>query len=71
MSATREVESVILGNLKPSTRYGVIIQAKTNAGIGPASSGPLCSTLDEGMFGILPLFLIMIPVQYQVIYRDW
>ncbi|KAM8732357.1 protein sidekick-1-like isoform 2-T2 [Acanthopagrus schlegelii] len=47
VSATREVESIILGNLKPSTRYGVIIQAKTNAGIGPASSAPLCSTLEE------------------------
>ncbi|XP_073343135.1 uncharacterized protein [Pagrus major] len=47
VSATQEVESVILSNLKPSTRYGVIIQAKTNAGIGPASTAPLCSTLNE------------------------
>ncbi|KAF3838222.1 hypothetical protein F7725_009990 [Dissostichus mawsoni] len=45
--ATRELESVVLSNLKPSARYGVIIQAKTDAGIGPASNAPLCSTLDE------------------------
>lgn len=47
VSATREVESVILSNLKPSTMYGVLIQAKTYAGIGPSSTGPLCPTLDE------------------------
>ncbi|XP_029297464.1 protein sidekick-2-like [Cottoperca gobio] len=47
VTATREVESVILSNLKPSAKYGVIIQAKTNAGVGPASTAPLCSTLDE------------------------
>ncbi|XP_075959574.1 uncharacterized protein LOC142962811 [Anarhichas minor] len=47
VTATREQESVILGNLKPSAKYGVIIQAKTNAGVGPASTAPLCSTLDE------------------------
>ncbi|XP_028445419.1 Down syndrome cell adhesion molecule-like protein 1 homolog isoform X1 [Perca flavescens] len=47
VTATRELESVILSNLKPSARYGVIIQAKTNAGIGPPSTAPLCSTLDE------------------------
>ncbi len=51
MTATREVESAVLSNLKPSTKYGVIIQAKTNAGIGPASAAPLCSTLDEGKLG--------------------
>lgn len=45
--ATREVESVILQNLKPSAIYGVLVQAKTNAGIGPASTAPLCSTLHE------------------------
>ncbi|XP_010795824.1 uncharacterized protein [Notothenia coriiceps] len=45
--ATRELESVVLSNLKPSARYGVIIQAKNDAGIGPASNAPLCSTLDE------------------------
>ncbi|KAI4819118.1 hypothetical protein KUCAC02_004395 [Chaenocephalus aceratus] len=45
--ATRELESIVLSNLKPSARYGVIIQAKTDAGIGPASNAPLCSTLDE------------------------
>lgn len=45
--ATREVESVILQHLKSSTMYGVLIQAKTNAGIGPASTAPLCSTLNE------------------------
>lgn len=48
MTAIRELESIILSNLKPSTKYGVLIQAKTNAGIGPASTAPLCSTLDEG-----------------------
>ncbi|XP_070693042.1 cell adhesion molecule DSCAM-like [Pempheris klunzingeri] len=47
VSATREQESAILGNLKPSTKYGVLIQAKSNAGIGPASTAPLYSTLDE------------------------
>ncbi|XP_068444197.1 cell adhesion molecule DSCAM-like [Clinocottus analis] len=47
VTATRELESVILNNLKPSAKYGVIIQAKTNAGVGPASTAPLCSTLDE------------------------
>ncbi|KAK5897181.1 hypothetical protein CesoFtcFv8_010267 [Champsocephalus esox] len=45
--AKRELESIVLSNLKPSARYGVIIQAKTDAGIGPASNAPLCSTLDE------------------------
>nr|XP_046261881.1 Down syndrome cell adhesion molecule homolog [Scatophagus argus] len=45
--ATQEVESVVLSNLKPSTSYGVLIQAKTNAGIGPSSTAPLCSTLDD------------------------
>ncbi|XP_069027541.1 cell adhesion molecule DSCAM-like isoform X1 [Embiotoca jacksoni] len=47
LTATHEVESVVLKNLKPSTEYGVIIQAKTNGGIGPASTAPLCSTPDE------------------------
>ncbi|XP_020502169.2 cell adhesion molecule Dscam1 isoform X1 [Labrus bergylta] len=47
VTAAREVESVILSNLKPSSKYGILIQAKTNAGIGPASTAPLCSTLDE------------------------
>ncbi|XP_039975764.1 Down syndrome cell adhesion molecule-like protein 1 homolog [Xiphias gladius] len=47
VTATRDIETVILNDLKPSTKYGVIIQAKTNAGIGPASTAPLCSTLDE------------------------
>ncbi|XP_061582237.1 cell adhesion molecule DSCAM-like [Cololabis saira] len=45
--AMHEVESHILRNLKPSTEYAVLVQAMTNAGIGPASSAPLCSTLDE------------------------
>lgn len=49
--ATREIERIILTNLKPSTKYEVIIQAKTNAGVGPASTAPLCSTLDEGKLG--------------------
>lgn len=48
VTATREVEIVTLINLKPSAFYGVLIQAKTNAGIGPASTAPLCSTLDDG-----------------------
>ncbi|KAL6117755.1 uncharacterized protein ACO6RY_15478 [Pungitius sinensis] len=47
VTATRELESVVLSNLRPSTPYGVIVQAKTNAGVGPASTAPLCSTLDE------------------------
>ncbi|KAF7668701.1 hypothetical protein LDENG_00294720 [Lucifuga dentata] len=47
VTAMREQESVTLKNLRPSTKYGVLIQAKTNAGIGPASTAPLCSTLDE------------------------
>ncbi|XP_074504551.1 cell adhesion molecule DSCAML1-like isoform X1 [Sebastes fasciatus] len=47
VTATREVESVVLSNLKPSTKYGVLVQALTSAGIGPASTAPLCSTLDE------------------------
>lgn len=51
MTATRELETVNLINLKPSTKYGVLIQAKTNAGIGPASTAPLCSTLDESKLG--------------------
>lgn len=46
LAATQEVESIILTNLKPSTKYGVVVQAKTNAGIGPASTA-LWSTLDE------------------------
>lgn len=51
VSATRELESITLSNLKPSTQYGVLVQAKTNAGIGPASTAPLCSTLDESKLG--------------------
>ncbi|XP_068570716.1 cell adhesion molecule DSCAM-like [Cebidichthys violaceus] len=47
VTATREQESAILSNLTPSAKYGVIIQAKTNAGVGPASTAPLCFTLDE------------------------
>nr|XP_040030558.1 protein sidekick-1-like [Gasterosteus aculeatus aculeatus] len=47
VAATRDVESVVLSNLRPSTAYGVIVQAKNNAGVGPASTAPLCSTLDE------------------------
>ncbi|KAI3351828.1 hypothetical protein L3Q82_020659, partial [Scortum barcoo] len=47
VTATGEIESAVLSNLKPSTKYGVIIQAKTNAGIGPAANAPLCSTLDD------------------------
>lgn len=47
MSATQEVPNIVLRNLKPSTQYGVMVQAVTNAGIGPAATAPLCSTLDE------------------------
>ncbi|XP_063340697.1 protein sidekick-1-like isoform X2 [Pelmatolapia mariae] len=47
VAATREQETVTLANLKPSTMYGVLVQAKTIAGVGPASNAPLCSTLDE------------------------
>ncbi|XP_030000529.1 Down syndrome cell adhesion molecule homolog isoform X2 [Sphaeramia orbicularis] len=47
ITATREVETLTLTNLKPSTKYGVLIQAKTNAGIGPAATAPLCTTHDE------------------------
>nr|XP_057919194.1 cell adhesion molecule DSCAM-like [Doryrhamphus excisus] len=45
--ATRDEESLILNGLKPSTKYGVLIQALTNEGIGPASTAPVCSTFDE------------------------
>lgn len=51
VTATRDQESIVLRNLKPSAPYGVLIQAKTNAGIGPASTAPLCTTLEEGMTG--------------------
>ncbi|XP_072251970.1 uncharacterized protein [Leuresthes tenuis] len=47
VTATQELESFILNNLKPSTKYRVLIQANTNAGTGPGSAAPLCSTLDE------------------------
>ncbi|XP_047440371.1 protein sidekick-1-like [Mugil cephalus] len=47
VAATRDVESIVLNNLKPSAMYGVLIQAKTNAGIGPPTTAPFCSTLDE------------------------
>ncbi|KAM9849760.1 cell adhesion molecule Dscam2-like [Aulostomus maculatus] len=47
VTATQELESIVLSHLKPATKYGVLIQAKTNAGVGPASTAPLCSTLDE------------------------
>lgn len=46
--ATQEALSFILRNLKPSTKYGVMVQALTLAGIGPGANTPLCSTLDEG-----------------------
>ncbi|XP_077434250.1 uncharacterized protein LOC144059189 [Vanacampus margaritifer] len=45
--ATGPQESLILSGLRPSTQYGVLIQANNNAGIGPASTAPLCSTLAE------------------------
>ncbi|KAM9377175.1 protein sidekick-like [Pholidichthys leucotaenia] len=45
--ATQELESIVLKNLRPSTKYMVLIQAKTNAGVGPASSGMLFSSTEE------------------------
>ncbi|KAG7244944.1 hypothetical protein INR49_024341 [Caranx melampygus] len=45
--ASRDLESLILTDLNPSTMYSIIIMARTNAGVGPPSSSPLCSTLDE------------------------
>ncbi|XP_028315868.1 Down syndrome cell adhesion molecule-like isoform X2 [Gouania willdenowi] len=47
VKAMQEIESLLLDKLKPSTMYGVLVQAKTHAGIGPASTAPLCSTLDN------------------------
>ncbi|KAK5623978.1 hypothetical protein CRENBAI_023748 [Crenichthys baileyi] len=47
VTATRDEESTILTNLNPSTQYSVLVQAKTNAGAGPASATSFCSTLDE------------------------
>lgn len=47
MTATQELESIVLKNLKPSALYLVLIQAKTNAGIGPAATAPPFSTLEE------------------------
>ncbi|XP_076021072.1 uncharacterized protein LOC143011933 [Genypterus blacodes] len=47
MMATREQESLTLTNLRPSTMYGVLVQARTNAGVGPSATEPLCYTLDE------------------------
>lgn len=50
-TATGDLGIFILTNLKPSTKYDVLIQARTNGGLGPASTAPVCSTLDEGMMG--------------------
>ncbi|XP_072295051.1 cell adhesion molecule DSCAML1-like [Eucyclogobius newberryi] len=47
VSAPWESQSYTLTNLKPSTKYGILVQARTSAGIGPASTAPLCSTMDE------------------------
>ncbi|XP_057706585.1 protein sidekick-1-like [Corythoichthys intestinalis] len=47
VTASGPQESLILTGLKPSTQYGVIVQAKNNEGIGPASTAPLCSTLAQ------------------------
>ncbi|XP_061691899.1 cell adhesion molecule DSCAML1-like isoform X2 [Syngnathoides biaculeatus] len=47
VTAAQPQESRILSGLRPSTQYGVLVQAKTNAGVGPASGALLCSTLDE------------------------
>ncbi|XP_029918035.1 Down syndrome cell adhesion molecule-like protein 1 homolog [Myripristis murdjan] len=47
VTATRELESVTLHNLKPSTQYSMLIQAKTNGGLGPPSNPVACTTLNE------------------------
>ncbi|XP_051936674.1 cell adhesion molecule DSCAML1-like [Hippocampus zosterae] len=47
VTATKPQESLILSGLRPSTQYSVLIKAQTNAGLGPASSAPLCSTLAD------------------------
>ncbi|KAM7389649.1 hypothetical protein PAMP_023612 [Pampus punctatissimus] len=47
VAATQELESFILSNLKPSTMYSVLIQAKTSAGTGPASTALHCQTMNE------------------------
>ncbi|KAM6953770.1 cell adhesion molecule DSCAM-like [Aplochiton taeniatus] len=47
VTATGERETAHLDNLRPSTKYSVVIQAKNNAGIGPATLTELCSTLEE------------------------
>ncbi|XP_058504971.1 cell adhesion molecule DSCAM-like [Solea solea] len=46
-SVTATRESTVLTDLEPSTKYRVVIQAKTNAGFGPTSTDLLCSTMDE------------------------
>lgn len=54
VSAAWETQTCILSNLKPSTKYGVLVQARTSAGIGPASTAPLCTTLDEAQTTTTP-----------------
>lgn len=48
MATRRNPISRDLRNLKPSTKYGVKVQALTAKGAGPAATAPLCSTLEEG-----------------------
>ncbi|KAK0140744.1 Protein sidekick [Merluccius polli] len=45
--ATGGLESTVLNNLRPATQYNVEIRASTMAGMGPAFSAPLFSTLAE------------------------
>ncbi|CAL9706811.1 unnamed protein product [Knipowitschia caucasica] len=45
--AAWESQTYILSNLKPSTKYSIMVQARTHGGIGPPSTAPLCSTLPE------------------------
>ena len=47
--ATGGLESTVLNNLRPATQYIVEIRASTMAGMGPAFSAPLFSTLAEGI----------------------
>lgn len=61
VNAVWETQSYILTNLKPSTKYGVLVQARTNAGIGPPSTAPFCTTLDEAQTTSAPMTGTMSP----------
>lgn len=50
VSATKGALSCVLKNLKPSTKYDVMVQALTAVGIGPSATA-VCPTLDEGELG--------------------